>query len=68
MFPFVVAFANRSTKYEKTEPITKVHTRYSEIRLDVTGYVRQRAWGGEGLGSLESRSNGFKIMSVEMFD
>lgn len=43
VFPFVVAFIDWSTEYEKTAPMTIVHMWYNEKLADLKGDMRQIA-------------------------
>lgn len=42
LFPFVVTFMDRSTKYENGAPMTRFHTRYGEIPGSVTEDMREQ--------------------------
>lgn len=44
---FIAAFIDQSTEFEKAEPVTRVHTRYSEIVADVMEDTQQPAWSAE---------------------
>lgn len=48
-------------------PMKMVHTHYSEIVVDVTEDMEQRAWCNDALSSLGSRVEEFEKMLVEIF-
>lgn len=68
MSPFVAALIDRSTDFEKTAPMTSVHTRYSQIVVDATGVIGQRTSSEEDLGILGSSVYEFKKISTETFE
>lgn len=68
VIPFVAALIDRSTKHEKTAPMTRVRTWYSEIVFGVTGYMENRVWTEEELVSLERTIKEFKKMLLETID
>lgn len=45
VFPFVVAFIGRCTKYKNAAPIARGHMRHRVTVADVTADTQQRGWG-----------------------
>lgn len=68
VFPFVAAFIDRCTGHERTAPMTRVHTMYSEIVNEVTGDGEYKIRSEEELVKLEERVKEFKRELVERFD
>lgn len=54
VFPFIAAFLDRCTGHERTVPMTRVHTMYSEIVNEVTG-DEYKISGEEELVKLDKR-------------
>lgn len=52
--PFLAAFINRSTEYQKTSAIARAHTRYTDTFASVTEDVGQQIWVENYLSKLES--------------
>lgn len=49
---YVAALIDWDTECEKTVPMKRVYTHYSEVVADVTGNPVQWAWGDDDLSSL----------------
>lgn len=60
MFRFRSVLINRGTKYDRTAPMTREHTRYGEIIADVRSDIGQQVWSEGEPASLQIRLKAFK--------
>lgn len=68
IYPFLAAFIDQNTGYEKTVLMTRMHTRCNKTSTDVAGDLGQQVCGKEELGSLKRKVKGFKRILVKTFE
>lgn len=68
VFTFVAIFIYQSTRHERTAPLTKCDTRYSDIVCDITGGEEQRMWTEETLEMVDGVVKAFMQMLMDSSD